>query len=83
MSKFQEIQLLKTIRQKIDFAGKCGLKEQYHVEGDAGDRGWMDYLQGIRDALLTVDEHIAALEETHPCEECDDMHCDECPYGDD
>ena len=82
MSRQQELDLLKIVREKIELAGNRGQKEQYHVKGEYGDAGWMDYLKGIRDACWTVDEIINELKEKHPCEECQDLECDGCPYDD-
>lgn len=82
MSKEQELDLAKVIREKIELAGQRGQKEQYHVDSEYGDHGWMDYLKGIRDACWAVDEVIAELKEKHPCEECQEWVCDGCPYSD-
>ena len=82
MSKEQELDLAKSIREKIELVGQRVLKEQYHVDGEYGYHGWMHYLKGIRDACWAVDEVIAELKEKHPCEECQACECDKCPYSD-
>ena len=48
MSKEQELDLARVIREKIELVGQQGQKEQYHVDGEYGDHGWMHYLKGIR-----------------------------------
>ena len=57
---YKEIQTntLKNARLQIELRGQRGQKEQYHVDGEYGDKGWMDYLKGIRDACWAVDEMI-------------------------
>ena len=82
MSKEQELDLARVIREKIELVGQQGQKEQYHVDGEYGDHGWMHYLKGIRDACWAVDKVIAELKEKHPCEECQEWECDRCPYSD-
>ena len=49
---------LKNARLQIELRGQRGQKEQYHVNGEYGDHGWIDYLKGIRDACWAVDEMI-------------------------
>ena len=68
MSKEQELNLARVIREKIELAGQQGKKEQYHVVGEYGDHGWMDYLKGIRDACWAVDEIIEEIESYKPTE---------------
>ena len=63
-----KLDLLKVVRKKIELAGQRGQKEQYHVEGEYGDHGWMHYLKGIRDACWAVDEIIKEIEDYKPTE---------------
>ena len=56
---------LKNARIKIEQAGQRGQKEQYHVDGEYGDHGWLHYCKGIRDACWAIDAMIKELEETN------------------
>ena len=54
---------LKNARIKIEQAGQRGQKEQYHVDGEYGDHGWLHYCKGIRDACWAIDDMISEQEE--------------------
>jgi len=53
-----EKRTLKIVRQRIEANGIKNVREKYHFERDRGDDGWGDYMNGIGDALKTVDELI-------------------------
>ena len=63
MSKETDKLILKIARDRITQAGNRGKKHQYHVEGEYGDKGWMDYTKGIRDACWAIDELIEEVED--------------------
>lgn len=63
MSKETDKLILKIARDRITQAGNRGKKNQYHVEGEYGDNGWMDYTKGIRDACWAIDELIEEVED--------------------
>jgi len=63
MSKETDKLILKIARDRITQAGNRGKKNQYHVEGEYGDKGWMDYTKGIRDACWAIDELIEEVED--------------------
>ena len=54
-------ELLTIVRHRINDAGNKGKKERYHVDGEYGDQGWMDYLKGIVDACWEIDDMIEEL----------------------
>lgn len=58
MTREEKKDLLKIARQRITDAGNKGKKKRYHVEGEYGDKGWMDYSKGIVDACWAIDELI-------------------------
>lgn len=55
--------ILHEAREKITCAGNEGKRSQYHVEGEYGDRGWMDYTKGIRDACWAIDKMVEEEEQ--------------------
>ena len=63
MSKETDKLILKIARDRITQAGNRGKRDQYHVEGEYGDKGWMDYTKGIRDACWAIDELIEEVED--------------------
>ena len=63
MSKETDKLILQIARDRITQAGNRGKKNQYHVEGEYGDKGWMDYTKGIRDACWAIDELIEEVED--------------------
>ena len=63
MSKETDKLILKIARDRITQAGNRGKRDQYHVEGEYGDKGWMDYTKGIRDACWAIDELMEEVED--------------------
>lgn len=60
---------LKNDRTKIEQAGQRGQKEQYHVDGEYGDHGWLHYCEGIRDACWAIDKLIDGYQRHEVLEE--------------
>ena len=63
MTREEKKELLKIARQRITDAGNKGKKKRYHVEGEYGDKGWMDYSKGIVDACWAIDELMEEVED--------------------
>lgn len=69
INKDEIVMTLKNARIKIEQAGQRGQKEQYHVDGEYGDHGWLHYCKGIRDACWAIDKLIDGYQRHEVSEE--------------